>query len=189
MGKTTTVAKLAALFSLKHRLKVGLVTLDTFRIAAPEQLMVYGRIMDLTAKVAATAQEFARAVEELAGNDLVLVDTVGRSQRDQENLAELQSVLAGVPRTACHLVLACPTRDADLKQALEGFSLFAPQSLIFTKLDETRTFGPILNLVVKSGRPVSYLATGQKVPDDLEEATREGLAKRLLPSRAEKKSN
>jgi flagellar biosynthesis protein FlhF len=185
VGKTTTVAKLAATFSLKHRLRVGLITLDTFRIAAPEQLMVYGRIMDLPTKVAATAQEYARAVEELSDTDLVLVDTVGRSQSDQENLAELKAVLAGVPRTACHLVLASPTRDADLKQALEGFSIFAPQSLIFTKLDETRTFGPILNLVVKSGRPVSYLTNGQRVPDDLEEATREGLAKRLLSPRGE----
>ena len=189
VGKTTTVAKLAATFSLKHRLKVGLVTLDTFRIAAPEQLMVYGRIMDLPAKVAATSQEYARAVRELADVDLVLVDTVGRSQSDQENLAELKAVLEGVPRTACHLVLACPTRDADLKRALEGFGIFAPQSLIFTKLDETRTYGPILNLAVKSGRPVSYLANGQRVPDDLEEATREGLAKRLLPPRLDQKTN
>ncbi|MBI5521262.1 MAG: flagellar biosynthesis protein FlhF [Desulfarculus sp.] len=183
VGKTTTVAKLAATYGLKHRLKVGLITLDTFRIAAPEQLMVYGRIMDLPAKVAATAAEYAQAVAELNDRDLVLVDTVGRSQSDQENLAELKAVLAGVPRTLCHLVLACPTRGADLKLALEGFGIFEPQSLIFTKLDETRTFGPILNLVVKSGRPVSYLANGQRVPDDLEEATREGLAKRLLPPR------
>ncbi|MFH1035760.1 MAG: flagellar biosynthesis protein FlhF [Pseudomonadota bacterium] len=185
VGKTTTVAKLAATFSLKHRLRVGLITLDTFRIAAPEQLMVYGRIMDLPAKVAATAAEYAQAVEDLADRDMVLVDTVGRSQQDRENLAELKAVLEGVPRTGCHLVLACPTRDADLRQALEGFGIFEPRSLIFTKLDETRTFGPILNLVVKSGRPVSYLANGQRVPDDLEEATREGLAKRLLPPRGE----
>lgn len=185
VGKTTTVAKLAASHALKHRLRVGLITLDTFRIAAAEQLMVYGRIMDLETKVAANGEEYARAVAELAEADLILVDTVGRSPRDQGNLAELRAILAAVPETVCHLVLACPTRDADLKATLESFGCFAPQSLIFTKLDETSAYGVILNQVVHSGWPVSYLTCGQRVPDDLETATREGLARRLMPPRGE----
>ncbi|MFH1058710.1 MAG: flagellar GTP-binding protein, partial [Pseudomonadota bacterium] len=183
VGKTTTVAKLAATYALKHRLKVGLITLDTYRIAAAEQLMVYGRIMEVETRVASGAAEYAAAVEAMADADLILVDTVGRSPRDQANLAELKQVLAAVPRTQSHLVLACPTRDADLRAAQEAFAGFEPVSLIFTKLDETRTFGPILNQVAKSGRPVSFLTCGQKVPDDLEIATREGLARRLMPPR------
>lgn len=185
VGKTTTVAKLAATYALKHRLKVGLVTLDTYRIAAAEQLMVYGRIMEVETRVASTAAEYAAAVAGMSAADLILVDTVGRSPRDQDSLEELRRVLMAVPRTVCHLVLACPTRDADLHAAQEAFAAFDPQSLIFTKLDETRTYGPILNQVVKSGRPVSFLTNGQKVPDDLETATREGLARRLLPPRGQ----
>jgi flagellar biosynthesis protein FlhF len=146
--------------------------------------LVYGRIMEVETRVAATAAEYAAAVEAMAEADLILVDTVGRSPRDPGNLEELGRVLMAVPRTLCHLVLACPTRDADLRAAREAFARFDPASLIFTKLDETRTYGPILNQVVRSGRPVSFLTCGQRVPDDLETATREGLARRLLPPRA-----
>jgi flagellar biosynthesis protein FlhF len=183
VGKTTTAAKLAANFSLRHRLKVGLITVDTYRIAAAEQIEVYGRIMELPTLVAGGAAELKEALARLSGLDLILIDTVGRSPRDEENLEELKAVLAGAEGVKTHLVLACPTRDADQAEVMAGFARFAPQSLIFTKLDETATYGPILNQVVRSGLPVSYLTCGQRVPEDLEEATREGLAKRLLPPR------
>jgi flagellar biosynthesis protein FlhF len=183
VGKTTTAAKLAANFALRHRLKVGLVTVDTYRIAAAEQIEVYGRIMEIPTVVAGGAEDLRRALEGMAELDLVLVDTVGRSPKDEENLEELRAVLEGAPGLTTHLVLACPTRDADKAEVLAAFARFAPQSLIFTKLDETATYGPILNQVVRSGLPVSYLTCGQRVPEDLEEATREGLAKRLLPPR------
>ena len=185
VGKTTTVAKLAASHALRHRLRVGMITLDTFRIAAAEQLMVYGRIMDLETRVAASPEQYAQAVAGMAGADLILVDTVGRSPRDGDNLEELRTILAAVPATVCHLVLACPTRDADLQATLDGFGRFDPRSLIFTKLDETDAYGVILNQVTRSGRPVSFLTSGQRVPDDLETATREGLARRLMPPRGE----
>jgi len=188
VGKTTTIAKLAASHSLKRRLKVGMITVDTFRMAAPEQLKVYGRIMDLPTKVASSPIELREAVEELSDRELVLVDTVGRSPSDEENLNELAAVLAGVKGLLCHLVMAAPTRDRDLMEVTRAFGRFQPHSLIFTKLDETSTYGPILNQAVRTAKPVSYLAFGQKVPDDLEEATREGLAKRLLPSRRDLKT-
>lgn len=185
VGKTTTIAKLAACYAMKHRLKVGMITVDTFRMAAPEQLKVYGRIMDVPTCVASSPVELREAVEELSDCELILVDTVGRSPADEENLVELASVLAGVKDLVCHLVLAAPTRDRDLREVARAFNRFDPQSLIFTKLDETSTLGPILNQMARESKPVSYLAFGQKVPDDLEEATREGLAKRLLPSKRE----
>jgi flagellar biosynthesis protein FlhF len=181
VGKTTTVAKLAALCSLKLGMKVGLITLDTFRIAATEQIKVYGRIMDLPTCVASNAGELNEVLGALREQDIVLVDTVGRSPRDLENMADLEGILAGAPQAVCHLVMSCPTRDYDQQQVMESFARFKPRSLIYTKLDETTVFGPILNQVVRSGLPVSYVTLGQKVPDDLEEASREMLAKRLMP--------
>jgi flagellar biosynthesis protein FlhF len=183
VGKTTTIAKLAARYALKHGLAVGMITVDTFRMAAPEQLKVYGRIMDIPTLVASTPDELREAVEELSDRELILVDTVGRSPADEENLVELASVLAGVKGLVNHLVMSAPTRDQDLQEVSKAFSRFDPQSMIFTKLDETATYGPILNQMVRDAKPVSFLTFGQKVPDDLEEAEREGLAKRLLPSR------
>ncbi len=183
VGKTTTAAKLAATFALRHRLRVGMITVDTYRMAAAEQLKVYGRIMEVPTLVAADGAELKLALDELGECDLVLVDTVGRSPGDEDNLAELERILSAVPEMACHLLLACPTRQADQQRVVEAFARFKPASLIFTKLDETMTFGPILNQVVATGLPVSYLTVGQKVPDDLERATREGLARRLMPPR------
>jgi flagellar biosynthesis protein FlhF len=188
VGKTTTIAKLAAFYALKHRLKVGMITVDTFRMAAPEQLKVYGRIMDLPTRVASSPVELREAVEELSDCELILVDTVGRSPADEENLVELAVVLAGVKGLLCHLVMAAPTRNCDLREVTRAFGRFDPISLIFTKLDETGTYGPILNQVARTAKPVSYLTFGQRVPDDFEEATREGLTKRLLPSKHELKT-
>jgi flagellar biosynthesis protein FlhF len=185
VGKTTTVAKLAALCALKLGMKVGLVTLDTFRIAATEQIKVYGRIMDLPTCVASNAGEFSEVLNNLREQDIILVDTVGRSPKDQDNMADLEAILAGGARATCHLVMACPTRDKDQQEVMRSFGRFKPKTLIYTKLDETSVFGPILNQVVKSGLPVSYVTLGQKVPDDLEEANREMLVKRLMPPREE----
>ena len=186
VGKTTTVAKLAATFALRHRLKVGMVTVDTYRMAAAEQLKVYGRIMEVPTLVAATPQDLAQAVDELGHLDLILVDTVGRAPGDEESLYELEDLLNAAPRLSSHLVLACPTRSLDQEKVVESFSRFSPQSLIFTKLDETDIYGGIINQVAMTGLPVSYVTFGQKVPDDLEEATREGLARRLLPVRRDR---
>lgn len=184
VGKTTTVAKLAANYGLKQRRKVGLITLDTFRIAAAEQLKVYGQIMQLPIIVAGNAREYQRALDELADCELIIVDTVGRAPGDEGNLMELRSILAAGPQTQSHLVLACPTRDADQKKVAEAFKQFQPKSLIFTKMDETSVYGPILNQVQRTGLPVSFLTTGQKVPDDMEHATLDGLARLLLPRSA-----
>lgn len=183
VGKTTTVAKLAASFTLDFRLKVGLVTVDTYRIAAPEQLKTYGQIMDIPTLVAADAGELAQALEQLADRNLVLIDTVGRSPSDGDHLDELAAVLAGAPGLQTHLVLACPTRESDQQAAVKAFERFDPVSLIFTKLDETATYGCILNRVAATGKPVSYITFGQRVPEDIEPAAADSLARRLMPAR------
>jgi flagellar biosynthesis protein FlhF len=183
VGKTTTVAKLAATFSLKHRLSVGMITVDTFRMAAAEQLDTYGRIMEVPTLVAGDRTEVDHALKELKDQDIILIDTVGRAPGDAENLAELEKVLSGVQGMETHLVLASPTRDADQKQVIKAFDRFTPDRLIFTKLDESDIYGPMLNRMIETGLAVSYLTFGQKVPDDLEEATRDGLARRFMPTR------
>jgi len=185
VGKTTTVAKLAAAFSLKQGLRVGMITADAYRMAAAEQLAVYGRIMGVPTREAADPEQMGRVLAELKDRDIILVDTVGRSPGDTRSLEELRRVLQAVPGLVCHLVLACPTRDRDQARVVEAFQPFEPRSLVFTKLDETDTFGPLVNQMVHTGLPVSYLTFGQKVPDDLEEADRDRLAKRILPSRRE----
>jgi flagellar biosynthesis protein FlhF len=182
-GKTTTIAKLAAVFGLRQGLKVGMIAADAFRMAAAEQLQFYGRIMETPTRLAADAAEMKAAVEDMAGMDLILVDTVGRAPDDAGALREMAAALAGAPGLVSHLVLACPTRARDQERITKGFAIFKPQSLIFTKLDEPRTIGPMLNQMNRTGLPVSYLTCGQKVPDDLEEADRAGLARRILPTR------
>ncbi len=185
VGKTTTVAKLAARFSLKQGLRVGMISADAYRMAAAEQLAVYGRIMEVPTREAGDAEQMRRALAELGDRDIILVDTVGRSPGDQGNLEELHRLLGVIPHLESHLVLACPTRDRDQVRVVEAFGDFRPRSLVFTKLDETSTFGPLVNQVVRTGLPVSYLTCGQKVPEDLEEADRDRLARRILPSRRE----
>ncbi|MGD9124776.1 MAG: hypothetical protein PVG60_06770, partial [Desulfarculaceae bacterium] len=165
--------------------KVGLITVDTYRMAAAEQLKVYGRILEVDTLVAASPEEMKQSLDKFSHHDIILVDTVGRAPSDLDNLKELKAILQVVPDLDCHLVLACPTRDTDQKKVVEGFAGFSPKSLIFTKVDETDTFGPILNRVVRTGLPVSYLTNGQKVPDDIKEASRDELARLLLPDRRE----
>ena len=183
VGKTTTLAKLAAHFGLRQGVRVALVSVDTYRMAAAEQLKVYAGIMGVPFFTAGGSAELEQVLARLEGVDLVLVDTEGRAPGDGDSLAELRATLGELPGLACHLLLAAPTRDRDQRATVEAFADFQPQSLIFTKLDETTTFGPILNQVVRTGCPVSYITSGQRVPDDLEEASRESLARRLLPPR------
>ena len=183
VGKTTTLAKMAATFQLKHRLAVGMITVDTFRMAAAEQLETYGRIMEVPTLVARDHTEMNRALRELSDRDLILIDTVGRAPGDSGNLKDMEKVLGAVGEMQAHLVLSCPTRDADQRRVVKSFQRFNPASLIFTKLDESKIYGPMLNRMVETGLPVSYLTFGQKVPDDLEEATRSGLARRFMPIR------
>jgi flagellar biosynthesis protein FlhF len=176
VGKTTTVAKLAALFALQAGRKVGLITVDTFRIAAVEQLKTYAKIMGLPIEVALDAASLRSAVTALSDRDLILVDTAGQSPRDEESLRELASFFPAELGLEVHLVLSVTTRTRDLGQILGRYAALRPTRLLLTKLDETECLGPLLSLPLGSRLPVSYLTTGQNVPDDLEEASPAGLA-------------
>jgi flagellar biosynthesis protein FlhF len=179
VGKTTTVAKLAARFALQDGARVGLITVDTFRIAAVEQLKTYARIMDVPLRVALDAPGFQSAVEDLADRELILVDTAGQSPRDEAALGALLALFPPQVPVEVHLVLAVTTRTRDLEKILRHYGGLKVSRLLLTKLDETECHGPLLGLPVVSRLPLSYLTTGQNVPDDIEEATPEAVARYL----------
>jgi len=180
VGKTTTVAKLAADFKLSKGLRPGLVTVDTYRIAAVEQLRTYAEIIDLPLAVANAPGEMRRAIDELGDVDLVLIDTAGRSPRDEVKIRELADFLAAAAPDEVHLVLSAVAGERSLQAAVERFAAARADRLILTKLDEADGLGGVLGVLGQANRPVSYITTGQAVPDDIEPAGRARLARLIL---------
>jgi flagellar biosynthesis protein FlhF len=180
VGKTTTVAKLAANFKLVHGLRPGLVTVDTYRIAAVEQLRTYAEIIDLPLAVANSPAEMKRAIAELGDVDVVLIDTAGRSPRDEVKIRELADFLNEARPDEVHLVLSAVAGERSLRSAVERFAVVRADRLILTKLDEADGLGGVLAVIGQANRPVSYLTTGQAVPDDIEPADRRRLARLIL---------
>ena len=170
VGKTTTIAKLAANFRLRDGARLGLITVDTYRVAAVEQLRTYAEIMDLPMKVVTSPQEMRRALDELTGLDLVLIDTAGRSPKDELKLQELKSVLAEACPDEVHLVMSLAAGSRLLQATAAQFQPAGVTSLILTKLDEASGPGSLLNIARSVPVPVSYLTTGQDVPTDIEPA-------------------
>lgn len=185
VGKTTTVAKIAANQLMHQRRRVALVTVDVFRIGAVQQLETYARLMGLPFFVATTPEEARRCILQARQvADLVLVDTIGRSPKHTEQLASLWELVAAMNPDEVLLTLPANGNPSDLALAADQFSTFCPTSLIITKLDEATQTGVIVNLVTRLNLPVSYITTGQNVPEDLEVPTSERLAEwALLPLR------
>lgn len=171
VGKTTTLAKLAANFKLRDGARVGLITVDTYRVAAVEQLRTYAELIDLPMHVVSSPREMRRALEELADVELVLIDTAGRSPRDEVKIQELKSVLAEADVDQVHLVLSLVAGARSLEHAAQRFGVVGATSLLLTKLDEAAGAGAILSAAKRVGLPISYLTTGQDVPDDIEAAS------------------
>ncbi|MDR3620945.1 MAG: flagellar biosynthesis protein FlhF [Paludisphaera borealis] len=180
VGKTTTAAKLAARFKLQQGLRVGLLTVDTYRIAAIEQLKTYADIIDLPLAVGRDPESARQAIDELGDVDLVLVDTAGRSPKDEPKIQELGELLARIRPDEVHLVLSAATSQRSLRAAAEQFAPARPDRLLLTKLDEAESLGALAAILGRADRPVSYLTTGQSVPDDIEEADRSRLARLIL---------
>jgi flagellar biosynthesis protein FlhF len=180
VGKTTTIAKLAANFRLRTGTKLGLVTVDTYRVAAVEQLRTYAEIIDLPMKVVTNPLEMRRALDELAGLDLVLIDTAGRSPKDELQIQELKSLLAEAHVDEVHLVMSMTSSRQSLEAAAEKFKAAGTTALILTKLDEASGMGAVLSLARRVDLPISYLTTGQAVPDDIEPAHPRRIARLIL---------
>ena len=184
VGKTTTIAKLAARYAYKQnsRHKVGIITLDTYRIGAVEQLMTYAKMMKLPIETVVDPNDFEEALDVLRHNDYILIDTVGSSQHDREKIEKLNSFLRvnTFAEININLVLSAITKYEDLIDIYKNFSVLPIDTLIFTKLDETKTYGNIFSLLLDTKKPVSYFSIGQEVPDDLMEANTEYLLKGIL---------
>ncbi len=183
VGKTTTVAKLAAQYRLRQGRNVGLVTIDTYRIAAVEQLRTYARIIDVPLEVAATREQLRAALGALKDCDVILIDTAGRSQNDHGRLQELDELLREACPDEVHLVLSVAAGSGVLKQAVERFSALGVNRLIFTKLDEAVGFGVTLDCLRQAEVRLSYVTTGQEVPDDIEEGRCARLASLIVDGR------
>jgi flagellar biosynthesis protein FlhF len=181
VGKTTTIAKLAAHFALVEKKKVGLLTMDTYRIAAVEQLKTYSQIINIPIQVAYSQADVVPALQALAGCELLLVDTAGRSQKHVMQLSELKNLVEAA-HCETHLVLAATTKESDLLDQVHRFGIMPIDRLIFSKLDETRTYGTIYSVAAQTGIPVSYFTTGQKVPEDIEVADGEKFAAIVMNS-------
>lgn len=180
VGKTTTIAKLAANARLREKRRVGLVTVDTYRIAAVEQLRTYADIMDLPMEVVSTPREMRQALERMSDLELILMDTAGRSPRDEVKIQELRAFLHEAQADEVHLVLSSVTGGAALERTAERFAAVGTTALILTKLDELTAPGSVLPLL-RSGRiPLSYLTHGQNVPDDIAPADARKLARVVL---------
>lgn len=180
VGKTTTIAKLAANFCLREKKKVGLITIDTYRIAAVEQLKTYAEIIDVPLEIAMSVDQLKEAVERLSECDVILIDTAGRSQRDASRISQLKAFFAAVRPHEVHLVLSSAASQRVLDQTIERFRDIGIDRLIFTKLDEALGFGVILNSLQKAQAKLSYVTTGQDVPSDIEVGEPETLAQLIL---------
>ena len=183
VGKTTTIAKLAARYSYiqDKRAKVGIITLDTYRIGAVEQLFQYAKMMRLPIEDVVDPNDFNNALASLNHCDVVLIDTVGSSQYDKDKLLKLNSFIKNSQfQIDVNLVLSAGSKLEDLKEIYKNFSFLTIDTLIFTKFDETKVFGTIFSLIYDIDRPVSYFSIGQEVPDDIIPASSDFLVECIL---------
>lgn len=182
VGKTTTLAKIAAYLKIKRQLEIGIISLDTYRIGALDQVRTYANILAIPFIVAQNREEFHHARDQFRNHDVVLVDTTGKNFLRQDHINDLKGILEGCENIHHFLVLSATAKDADLKQTITHFRPMNIHSLIFTKVDETLSHGCMINQLLRFPHALSYLGTGQRVPEDIELATHKRLLTFLFPS-------
>lgn len=182
VGKTTTMAKLASKCKLEDKLSVALFSVDTYRIAAIEQIKTYANILNAPMEVVYTPEDMKKNVEKYKEYDLILVDTAGRSHRNEEQREDLKAILDSVPDydKEIYLVMSMVTKYSDLHDIVDTYNKLFDYRMIFTKLDETKDLGSILNLKLDVGKQLSYVTWGQNVPDDIGLLNPQIIAKKLL---------
>ena len=173
VGKTTTIAKLAADFSIRQKKKVALISLDTYRIGATDQLKVYGDIMRIPVEVASDAREYRKLLHKFSEMDIIFVDTMGKCQKDKTYASRLNEVLRKSGPVEIHLTLSASLQERVMEETFHQFSQLKINKILFTKLDEGITFGSLINLALLSQLPLSYFTNGQRVPEDIETASKD----------------
>lgn len=177
VGKTTTIAKLASNESLVNHKNIGLITIDTYRIGAVEQLKIYANILDIPIKVVFAPEDLPEAIEQFNDKDLIFIDSTGRSHKNIHQLNELKTYFDQCENMKTYLVLSMVTKNVDFIKTIQNYKKVCFDSLILTKVDETYSFGNILNTGYYTDKPISYICKGQVVPNDIEKATKETLIK------------
>jgi flagellar biosynthesis protein FlhF len=180
VGKTTTIAKLAADQALKHRKAIGLITSDTYRIAAIEQLRTYASILNVPLEVVFSPLDLKKALEKMEDRDMILMDTAGRNYRNEMAVSELHSLLRTEEKKDTFLVLSLSMKYNDMKSVTDNFHKFGLEKVLFTKADETATFGSVVNLLYDFPLSLSYITDGQNVPDDINLADARSIADELV---------
>lgn len=183
VGKTTTIAKIASRFSVEEKKKVALLTADTYRIAAAEQLRTYANILEVPFRIIYTIEEMESAINDFTGFDYIFVDTAGHSHQNNEQKSVMGSFIHsvdGIVEKEVYLVLSSTTKYRDLCSIADAYSKITDYKLIFTKLDETTALGNLLNLRLYTGADLSYVTCGQNVPDDIEDFNAQSTVKNLL---------
>ena len=183
VGKTTTIAKIASKYKVDYEKKVAFITADTYRIAATEQLQVYANILDAPMSIVYSKEELNEAIEKYAEYDLVFVDTAGFSHKNEEQKEDIRNLIQGVDpeyTSEVYLVLSATTKYRDLLDIVDTYRTISEFKLIFTKLDETSTYGNLLNIKLYSDAELSYTTNGQNVPDDIELFDTQKIVKQLL---------
>ena len=180
VGKTTTLAKLGALFRITEQSRVGFITLDTYRIGAVDQLRRYADIIQVPLEVVSPGSNLPEAIERLGDVEVILIDTAGRSQKDADRIHELRSMLQGIGELEVHLCLALSASPEAILAAAENFKVVGYSRILITKLDEAYRHGVLLDLFQRAKTPVSYVTVGQEVPDDIHTATPERLEDLIL---------
>jgi len=180
VGKTTTIAKLAGRLALVEKKKVGLITVDTYRIGAIEQLKTYAEIMNIPFEVVITMKEMEEAIEDMKECDVVLIDTTGRSSKNAMQISELRAFVQKANPNHVNMVISATTKNSDIKSILKGYSELEYDNIIITKLDETTVYGSLYNIAKIANKPVNFITTGQNVPDDIMVPTKEEIASFIL---------
>jgi flagellar biosynthesis protein FlhF len=180
VGKSTTIAKLAAHFAYKESKKVAIFSLDTYRMGAAEQLRLYGEIMDVPVEVCGDRSEFKNSLKVHSDKDVIFIDTTGKSHKDQMYSSQLKYLFKEVGAIETHLVLSSASNEKTFIECFRQFSPLGLDQVIFTKIDEGMSYGPIFNFLVKSRLPVSYFTMGQRVPEDIEIARQEKVISLIL---------
>lgn len=182
VGKTTTLAKLAADFALNQKKDVGLITSDTFRIAAVEQLKTYAEILGMPVNVVYSSSEINEAMNSFSDKDVILIDTPGRSHKNKAQFEELKSLVSNTHADELYLLIGATTGMKNCRDIIKSYSFVENYKLLFTKIDETSSYGIILNVKQMTGKPLSYVTTGQSVPEDIEIINTDKISKILLGS-------